>query len=253
MSRRVLYCGDTALKGAAAYLAGLMTNWGWNFDYIPSDQSLAASQLDRDHELFIFSDYPSARLSPAIATEIVQRVERGAGLLMIGGWESFHGLGGDWDQSPLSTALPVAIGSHDDRVNSDEAFYVKVANSEHPIVAHLPWNERPPLVGGFNRIVPKLGAQVVLQITRLSVQRTATSFTATFAEDHPLLVVGEHGTGRTAAFASDVAPHWIGPMVDWGPGPKRVTGQAAGADAIEVGAAYAQFFHQLLSWCRKSN
>lgn len=250
MAPRVLYCGDTSLKGAAAYLAGLMTSWHWDFDYVPSDQALAADVLMREHDVFVFSDYPASRLANELATDIRDRVTAGAGLLMIGGWESFHGLGGDWDQSPLAVALPVEIGTADDRVNSDEAFYVTVASESHPIVAGLPWRERPPLVGGFNRIVPKAGATTVLELTRLRVRREATGFKTEFGESTPLLVTSQHGVGRTAAFASDVAPHWIGPLVDWGPGPQRVTGQAAGADAIEVGAAYAQFFRQLLTWCR---
>ncbi len=250
MPQRVLYCGDTALKGAACYLAGLMTSWQWDFDYVPSDEALSANMLEREHDLFVFSDYPSARLSKELASSIVDRITAGAGLLMIGGWESFHGLGGDWDQSPLAAALPVEISTTDDRINSDEAFYVTTTADEHPIVAGLPWRERPPVVGGFNQIVPKAGATTLLNLTRLRVQRERERFITEFTDSFPLLITSQHGAGRTAAFASDVAPHWIGPMVDWGPGPRRVTGQAAGADAIEVGAAYARFFHQLLSWCR---
>lgn len=250
MAPRVLYCGDTSLTGAAAYLAGLMTSWHWDFDYVPSNQGLVPEGLAHEYDLFIFSDYPASRLSSDLATSLRDRVAAGAGLLMIGGWESFHGLGGDWDQSPLAAALPVEIGTADDRVNSDEAFYATVVSEAHPIVAGLPWRERPPLVGGFNRIVPKAGALTVLELTRLRVRRETTGFSTKFGESSPLLITGEYGMGRTAAFASDVAPHWIGPMVDWGPGPQRVTGQAPGAEAIEVGAAYAQFFRQLLTWCR---
>jgi uncharacterized membrane protein len=34
--------------------------------------------------------------------------------------------------------------------------------------------------------------------------------------EDPILVVGESGAGRTAAFASDLAPHWAPPeFVDW--------------------------------------
>jgi hypothetical protein len=64
--------------------------------------------------------------------------------------------------------------------------------------------------------------------------------------DDPLLVIGAAGAGRTAAFLSDVAPHWVGPLVDWGL--PRVSAQAPGAPAIEVGAYYAQFFTRLVHW-----
>ena len=63
---------------------------------------------------------------------------------------------------------------------------------------------------------------------------------------YPVLVVGSAGQGRTAAFASDVAPHWVGGFVDWGE--TRVAAQAPGGPAIEVGVAYSQFWKQLLAW-----
>jgi uncharacterized membrane protein len=35
-------------------------------------------------------------------------------------------------------------------------------------------------------------------------------------ETDPLLTVGTHGAGRSAAFASDCAPHWCPPaFMDW--------------------------------------
>jgi hypothetical protein len=58
--------------------------------------------------------------------------------------------------------------------------------------------------------------------------------------------VGQWEKGRTAALLTDVAPHWVGPFVDWGR--PRVAAQAPEANAIEVGGDYAQFFRQLLEW-----
>ena len=63
--------------------------------------------------------------------------------------------------------------------------------------------------------------------------------------ESPLLVVGECGRGRTAALATDVAPHWVGGLVDWGDG--RVV-QEVNAGAIDVGNLYARFFRNLLVW-----
>jgi hypothetical protein len=62
----------------------------------------------------------------------------------------------------------------------------------------------------------------------------------------PLLVVGRWGRGRVAALATDVAPHWVGGLVDWGAG--RVAAQAPGAEAVEVGDLYARFVCQLMAW-----
>ena len=64
----------------------------------------------------------------------------------------------------------------------------------------------------------------------------------------PLLVVGRHGAGRTAALATDVAPHWVGGFVDWGD--QRVK-QDVGGGAIEVGNWYARFFCNLVTWVGK--
>ena len=58
-------------------------------------------------------------------------------------------------------------------------------------------------------------------------------------------MVGEHGRGRTAALATDVAPHWVGGLVDWGD--QRVV-QDVGGGSIDVGNWYARFFRNLLVW-----
>ena len=53
-------------------------------------------------------------------------------------------------------------------------------------------------------------------------------------------------TGRTAALATDIAPHWVGGLIDWGS--VRVTAAAVGGWQCEVGAFYATFLRNLLSW-----
>ena len=241
----VLYMGDTALAGPASYLAGLMTAWGMPFEYVPSDRRLGLAQAQAPRKLFIFSDYPAGMLDSTLAEIIVGQVHGGAGLLMIGGWESYCGKGGNWAGTMIAEALPVEIGREDDRVNCDQpALVVKLA--DHPITRGLPWDERPPTVGGYNRIRPRAGTQVLLEVERFVARRTAGRIEFTLAGRDPLLVVGECGAGRTAALATDVAPHWVGGMVDWGAG--RVEGEAAPGTGIEVGSGYATFFRQLLTW-----
>ena len=242
---RVLYCGDTSIDGAAAYLAGLMTAWGWEFDYVPSGQS-CQHLIEQPYQLYVFSDYPAVLLTDQQQATVLENVAAGSGLLMIGGWESFHGLGGGWDRSRLAAALPVEISNADDRVNADSPVMVQVRDQHHPIARSLPWYERPPVIGGFNRFVARPDSEVVLEALRFSSQLREGLFRFQTASLDPLLVTGKHSLGRTAALATDVAPHWVGPLVDWGD--SRVTGQAAGSWQIEVGNLYAQFFHQLLSW-----
>src|SRR3990170_4773926 len=120
-NNHVLYLGDTALTGPASYLAGLMTAFGIGYDYVPSDQDLSSELASERRKLFILSDYPSSRMLPAVQAIILKQVhEQAAGLLMIGGWESFHGHGGNWDGTPIGNALPVEISREDDRINCDQ-------------------------------------------------------------------------------------------------------------------------------------
>jgi len=244
-SPHILYLGDTSLDAAAGYLAGLMNLWGLPFDYIPSHREYDIPAVGLDHRLIVLSDYPSKLLKPPVQQAIVRSVASGAGLLMIGGWESFCGMGGDWAGSAIAEILPVQVSTTDDRVNCDQPALLRLVK-EHATVAGLPWNDRPPTVGGYNRFTAKLDAETILEVERFNVQRENAGFRFESIGRDPMLVVGAHKAGRTAALATDLAPHWVGGMVDWGS--SRVTAQAPGSWAIEVGDRYAQFIKQLLHW-----
>lgn len=239
----VLYMGDTRLDDAAAYLAGLMTYWKWDFEYIPSVTPAPKELFDRRWALIVLSDYPASQIDPVLQRRVIEQVAEGAGLLMCGGWESFHGCGGDWDHTPIAEILPVEISSFDDRVNCDSPLLVAQV-AAHPATVGLPWNERPPVIGGFNRFTSKSDATVVLESHQFSAARSDSGFSFEFLRTDPLLVCGQWGRGRTAALATDVAPHWVGPLVDWGT--TRIAAQAKGGNEIEVGSDYARFLRQLL-------
>ncbi len=243
--RPVLYLGDTALTGAGAYLAGLMTHWGWGYDYVPSDQPAQRSLFDADRQLIILSDYPASMIDTEAQQVLVEQVAQGTGLIMVGGWESFQGQGGDWAGTVVAEALPVQIATHDDRINCDQPAMV-LEHQPHESITGLPWADRPPAVGGFNRVEPKPTSQVVLAVQRFDAARRAGRFEFTPGHTHPLLVVGQHSQGHTAALTTDIAPHWVGPLIDWGP--DRVTAQAPGSHGVEVGNLYATFLKQLLGW-----
>jgi hypothetical protein len=245
MQGGILYMGDTSLDTAAAYLAGLMSAWEWDFTYVPSDCPLKEDDLEGGPRLFVFSDYPAARISNDLQRRIVDDVKAGAGLLMIGGWESFHGQGGDWDGTPVGKVLPVEIADSDDRLNCDQPVIVHRV-LDHPTVSGLPWDEHPPVIGGQNRVVAKAEATIVLEAQQFDVSVSGDVFRFRPCDRHPLLVVDDIHKGRVAAFTTDVAPHWVGPLVDWGP--ERVKAKAKGAPEVEVGSLYAQFLKQLLEW-----
>jgi hypothetical protein len=246
-NNHVLYLGDSALSGGAAYLAGLMTAFGISYDYLPSDVDLSSEQASEPRKLFILSDYPSSRMPVAVQEIILKQVhDHAAGLLMIGGWESFHGHGGNWDGTPIGQVLPVEISGEDDRINCDQPALV-LKSSDHAIVDELPWNVRPPGIGGFNRVVVKPGSATLLLVQRLQVLFDGARFDFSPQDQDPLLVVGTHGGGRTTALMTDLAPHWVGGLVDWGDG-ERVKAQAPGSWQIEVGNHYAQLVANLLIW-----
>ncbi|MEO6436686.1 MAG: glutamine amidotransferase [Tepidisphaeraceae bacterium] len=246
-TNHVLYLGDSSLSGAAAYLAGLMTRFGIGYDYVPSDQTLSLDSASLPRKLFILSDYAAANMPRGVQEIVLAQVrDNGAGLLMIGGWESFHGHGGNWDGTPIGAALPVEISSEDDRINCDQPALL-IKSEEHAIVAQLPWNNRPPTVGGFNRVVSKPRSATILIVQRFAATFESGRFNFNPQDQDPMLVLGAHGKGRTAALMTDLAPHWVGGLVDWGDN-ERVTAQAPGGGPIEVGNFYSQLVANLLAW-----
>ena len=276
MSAKICYLGDGTLQTAAAYLGGIMLHHGFEFDYVPSDQPPPADFASRRYPLYVVSDYPAAMFGRATMSHVARSVEQGSGLLMLGGWESYYGRLGEYHASPLADVLPVVMRQSDDRRNSAQPCLVN-KTAEHPILEGLPWDQ-PPGIGGFNAIEAKPGSQTLLTSVRFSVRRTkkrgtkevvgekscivenvlpttssvpfrrvsgSGEFQFTRGEESPLLVIGQHGRGRVAALATDVAPHWVGGFVDWGD--RRIT-QDVGDGFVEIGNWYAAFFRNLLVW-----
>lgn len=128
----------------------------------------------------------------------------GGGLLMIGGYLSFQGIDGKarWRRTPVENALPVSCLPYDDRVEVPEGFKAEVHGpADHPILQGLglEW----PLLLGVNEVEVKSGAEV---LARLPADQGG----------HPLLVTGTFGEGRTAAWTSDIGPHWLSPaFCEW--------------------------------------
>jgi hypothetical protein len=249
MSGKICYLGDDSLQGAAGYLGGIMLHHGLAFDYIPTADAPPATFAATPYALYVVSDYFAATFGQAAMSHVARCVEQGAGLLMLGGWVSYFGQLGEYHASPLADVLPVVMQQSDDRRNSAQPCLIN-QKAEHPILAGLPWDQ-PPGIGGYNAIAPKPGATTLLTAVRFAVQRVGPAkeeFQFTRGEEAPLLIVGQHGRGRVAALATDVAPHWVGGFVDWG---DRRISQAVGGGAIEIGNWYAQFFHNLLVWTGK--
>jgi uncharacterized membrane protein len=240
---RICYLGDDTLMQAAVYLAGIMEHYGLAYDHVASSESPDEEFCRRQYALYVISDYSAARFCAGQMEHLVDCVREGAGLAMFGGWESFHGRLGEYHRTALAEALPVEMGEADDRRNCAQPCLVR-KDAEHPIVDGLPW-DRPPGIGGYNAFRPKAGTQVLLSTVQFSVRCEGSEYRFRQQHEAPLLVVGSFGRGRTAALATDVAPHWVGGMVDWGD--ERMTQDVADG-FIEVGNHYARFFRNLLVW-----
>jgi len=242
----ILYLGDTSLKGAASYLAGIMAHYNHKFDYVSSNEKVKKQEIGK-RELFIISDYSYNLLGKDEENEIINQVLNGAGLLMIGGWESFHGSAGYWNKSKISKFLPVKISSKDDRTNYSQPAVI-TNRKEHEILSKLPW-KNPPSIGGFNKLEPKKESSVLLDVQTFKATKEKNGLKFKKSKKYPLLIVNKKDNFRTACLATDVAPHWVGGFVDWGN--KRVIAKAEGAEQVEVGNYYAQFFSNLIAWTGK--
>ncbi len=261
LEKKVLYLGDDDASRAAAYLCGVMTRFGIDFDRVDGGTSPASDFQNRAYSLYILSDYAVGGFNPGDMDHIVATVKGdGAGLLMLGGWESYYGRLGEYVETPVADILPVKMRNSDDRRNYSSPVLLRPTTTDHPIVAGLPWSTAPG-VGGFNQFEAKEDASVLLEGFRTQTTWTSAldepsapieqaDVKLELLEKYPFLVVGTFGIGRVAAFASDVAPHWIGGMVDWGtPRIFQELPERLGKDLfVEIGCYYAQFFAQLVRW-----
>ncbi len=130
-------------------------------------------------------------------------VEKGGALLMVGGYFSFQGIDGKarWRRTPVEDVLPVTCLPYDDRVEIPEGTTVDIIKPEHPVMAGLTgvW----PLLLGVNEVEVRDGAEVIVRLPQDQ-------------GGHPLLVLGSYGHGRTAAWTSDIGPHWLSPaFCEW--------------------------------------
>ncbi|MCL2742786.1 MAG: glutamine amidotransferase [Planctomycetaceae bacterium] len=251
----LIYFGDDTQNEAAGYLSGVLMYYGIDFVHVNSTLPPPADFTKTKYSAFILSDYRSERFSPEQLQYIKDSVEAGSGLLMLGGWSSYHGQNGKYNETVLAEVLPVIMKDSDDRLNFPQSAVVykniesyRENNAEHPITGGLPWH-CPPCIGGCNRVMAKDDAQVLLSIRSFNIHVKYDAEDNTMflpGEKLPLLIVGQYGKGKTAALATDAAPHWVGGFVDWGT--ERITQQVTEANEIEVGADYAKFFKQLVEY-----
>jgi uncharacterized membrane protein len=238
---RALILGE--FEQYARYLIAVTKNCGFDFDRLPPDKiNEMPSKLEdlMHYDAVVISDAPGKDLSKEKMELLKKYVEKGKGLGMIGGWWSFTGSNGNWGKTPVEEILPVNCLPHDDRVNDPNGFKI-IKKKDHAILKGLPW-EDPPTVCGYNEVVPKADAEILLTLRRIeSIGKGKVEGVKLAEKEHPLLVVGKHGKGRTLAFTTDLSPHWVGGMVDWGK-ERKVVNEA------ELGNLYLDFGCHILKW-----
>jgi uncharacterized membrane protein len=130
-------------------------------------------------------------------------VQRGGGLVMVGGYYSFQGINGGarYRGTAVADVLPVTIHPYDDRLELPEGIVPVISNATHPVLQNVPPDF--PYLLGINETVAKPDATTLLALP---------------AEEggHPLLSIGTAGLGRTAAWTTDIGPHWLpNEFLDW--------------------------------------
>ncbi|MGH3259319.1 MAG: glutamine amidotransferase [Streptosporangiaceae bacterium] len=205
---------STYAEGADAFIA-VLRDAGHRVTYLPNH--LAADRFPSTaaelaaYDLVVLSDIGANTLllppgtfiggqpRPNRLAELASWVRAGGALLMVGGYLSFQGIEGkaNYANTSLAGVLPVELEAGDDREETPEGIHPGVLDMTHPMVAGLPatW----PAVLGYQRVRPKQGAEVIASVG-----------------SHPLLVVGAAGAGLSAAFTSDMGPHWLpDSFVNW--------------------------------------
>lgn len=216
-------------EGAGVFLAALETS-GHTVTYVPSheiERKLPESAGGfAEYDVVVISDvgansfqlptktFATSIASPDKTDAIREYVARGGSLLMIGGYLTFTGIDakGRWGRTPLAEALPVTLLDRDDRVELPGGARPAVAH-DHTITAGI--DRELPQILGLNEVIAKDGSEVLITCA-----------------GYPLLVTSAYGEGRSAAFMTDIAPHWAPPeFLSW--------------------SGYATLFDNLISWLTK--
>ena len=200
-------------EGAEALIAALKAG-GFEVDYLPNHVAPTKFPFTLEalgqYDCVILSDIGSNTLllhpdtfsksirMPNRCNLIRDYVLAGGALLMVGGYMAFSGVDAKakYGQTAVADVLPVRCLGADDLMEHPEGV-VPVVVKDHPALSGVTGDW--PHFLGYNKTLRRDGSDVVMEIA-----------------GDPFLAFGEFGQGRTAAFASDCAPHWGPPeFVSW--------------------------------------
>ena len=199
----------------AAWLLEAFRQGGHEVTFLPNHQAperfpATGEELGRYDAVFL-SDIGSntlllapdtfnrSRPTPDRCAALRDWVLEGGSLCMVGGYMSFSGIDAKarYGATALAEVLPVECLTTDDRVEIPQGTVPTVRMPHHAVFQGM--DGEWPFFLGYNRTLPREGSEVL----------------ASVGED-PFVALRVCGKGRTAAFASDCAPHW-GPegFVTW--------------------------------------
>ncbi|MDX2036082.1 MAG: glutamine amidotransferase [Isosphaeraceae bacterium] len=152
------------------------------------------------YDVYIIGDLPADHLTAKQQRDLADLVEKGAGLMMLGGRSTF-GPGG-WGSSPLARVMPVNVSANDGQIEPEGGFKV-VPNDrglENYLLRLAPDRaESSRLWGNLPKI---MGTNLFLGAKPNAIVLAA----ADTANREPLMVVMDTGRGRSAAFGGETWP-----------------------------------------------
>ena len=178
---------------------------------------------EQQYDVFLIGDVTPGQIlaaNPDALTLVAEQVnKRGAGLLLMGGYNAFAA--GGWDKTPLAELLPVKMDTAG-VLDGETALRVTPEGKDHFVLRLDPdaaesqklWNALPPLIDAsrMGRLRENLPSGSVLLGTN----------------ETPLLAVRKYGEGRTMTFAGQDTWRWVQP-----PNGQRV---------------HSRFWRQLVLW-----
>ena len=224
MPKKVLFAGESwtathrEVKGfnsfvSSKYETGLgwidraIERAGYEFVYMPNHEAndhfpftmeelkeyacVILSDIGADTLLIPSETFSAGKMFPNRCSLLRDYVLEGGSLLMMGGYMTFTGIGGQgkWWATPVQDILPVQLLPYDDRMEHCEGVRPEIAAPDHPVFQGIEgeW----PRVLGYNKSVLKPDAELAASVC-----------------GDPFIAFLRCGKGKTAVFSSDCSPHW---------------------------------------------
>jgi uncharacterized membrane protein len=170
----------------------VMSSFPKRYDEIENYDVVITSDVGANSYLMPPETFFGCQQSPNKLDVIAEYVSKGGTFIMMGGYMAYSGFQarGNFKDTIIEEILPVSILPYDDRQEHCEGIRIEATDSDHLVLEGI--NGEWPVLLGYNRTVAKDGVEVVLKY-----------------KDDPILAIGTYGEGKTVAWMSDCAPHWM--------------------------------------------